>query len=101
MLSPKVRMRTKLHRMVRKWAKAIPAHARVRSKTSLKSAHLHYTTGTTPINKLDWETRPASLDNRQVISCPVPDEAALWFLTVTDERDAIVSSELVFANELK
>jgi hypothetical protein len=75
------------------------AHARVRSKTDLVSAELHYSTGSPPINKLDWETRPANLDKRQVISCPAPDDAAIWFLTVTDERDAVVSSELVFARE--
>jgi len=74
-------------------------HARIRSKIPLTAAHLHYTSGTTPINKLDWETRPASLDDRQLISCAVPDDATIWFLTVTDDREAIVSSELVFANK--
>ena len=73
--------------------------ARVKSKTDLTSAHLHYTTGATPINKLDWETRPAHIDNRQTVSSPVPEEATIWFLTVTDSRGATVSSELVFSHE--
>ena len=74
-------------------------HARVRSKTALASAQLHYTYGSTPINKLDWETESARIDSRQVISCAVPDEATICFLTVTDDRGAIVSSELAFTNE--
>jgi cephalosporin-C deacetylase-like acetyl esterase len=76
-------------------------HARVRSKSPLSDAQLHYTTGSTPINKLDWETATASLDGRQLISCAVPDDATICILTVADSRGAIVSSELVFADALK
>lgn len=76
-------------------------HARVRGKTALASAQLHYTTGTTPINKLDWQSTSAQIDGQQDLSCSVPDKATLWFLTVTDSRGAVVSSELVFSNELK
>ncbi|NQV32291.1 MAG: alpha/beta fold hydrolase [Phycisphaeraceae bacterium] len=76
-------------------------HAKVNSDTALASAQLHYTTGTTPINKLDWESIPAQIDGTRTLSCIVPDRATLWFLTVTDSRGAIVSSELVFSNESK
>jgi|GEM_PF-2363711 len=71
-------------------------HAKVKSKTDLISADLHYTTETTPINKLKWESTSAHLDCNQSISCALPDKATIWFLTVTDNRGAIVSSELFF-----
>ncbi len=73
--------------------------ATVTSTTTLSSAQLHYTTGTSPINKLDWQSLPARLESRQVIAPAPPDEATLWFLTVTDSRGAVVSSELVLATE--
>ena len=71
----------------------------VKSKTALTSANLHYTTGTVPINKLDWETVPARIEGRQIIAPAPPDETTLWFLTVGDVRGAIVSSELEFSAE--
>lgn len=75
--------------------------ASVKSKVALASANLHYTTGTVPINKLDWETVSARIEDGKVIASVPPDNATIWFLTVTDDRDAIVSSELVFLTELK
>ena len=71
--------------------------AKVKSKTALISANLHYTTGTTPINKLDWKSMSARIEGKFIVSPTPPDEATIWFLTVKDGREAIVSSELVFA----
>ena len=76
------------------------AHVMVKSKTNLTSANLHYTTGTVPINKLKWETIPARVDGKRIISSALPDEATIWFVTVSDSRGAVVSSELIFS-ELK
>jgi hypothetical protein len=73
--------------------------AKIESKAALISANLHYTTGTTPINKLDWQNVPAHIEGDSIISPAPPDEATIWFLTVTDNRNAIVSSELVFATK--
>ncbi|MFC1761520.1 nucleoside hydrolase-like domain-containing protein [Planctomycetota bacterium] len=70
---------------------------RFESKIALTSANLHYATGTTPINELDWETLPARIEDNMIVSPLPPDEATLWFLTVADSRQGIVSSELVFA----
>lgn len=67
--------------------------------TTPASAHLHYTTGTTPINKLQWQTVPATIEAEQIVAPAPPDEAKIYFLTVTDNRQAIVSSELTFATE--
>ena len=76
-------------------------HFTVKSKTDLTSANLHYTTGTVPINKLKWENIPARVDGKRIISAAPPDETTIWFLTVSDSRGAIVSSELIFSTELK
>lgn len=73
--------------------------AKFKSKMAPTSANLHYTTGTMPINKLDWESMLARVEGKFIISPMPPDEATIWFLTVTDSREAIVSSELVFATK--
>lgn len=70
--------------------------AKIKSKTALISANLHFTKGTVPINKLDWESVPAHIEGNFIVSPAPPDEATIWFLTVTDKREAIVSSDLVF-----
>jgi dienelactone hydrolase len=73
--------------------------AMVDTKTSLKSAALHYTTDDQPINKHQWTTVDAEL-NGDLVTAPVPPaEAKMWFITVTDERDAIVGSEVIFAGQ--
>jgi dienelactone hydrolase len=74
-------------------------YVKVKSKTNLTSANLHYTTGTVPVNKLKWKTVAARIDGKRIISPAPPDEATIWFLTASDSRGAIVSSELVFSTE--
>ena len=71
-------------------------HAAVRAKTKLVSATLHYTTETGPINKRQWQTIPGQVEGSRITAKAPPAEATIWFLTVTDERGAVVSSELVF-----
>jgi len=73
-------------------------HAEVRTKTKLVEAALHYTTDTGPVNKRQWQTIAGSIDGTHVTAPMIPDETAIWFLTVTDEREATVSSDLVFAS---
>ena len=73
--------------------------AKFKSKTAPTAANLHYTTGTVPINKLDWESISARIEGKRIISPAPPDEVTIWFLTVRDSREAIVSSELVFATK--
>lgn len=75
--------------------------AKVESKTPIVSAQFHYTTGTKPINELDWSSKPASLEGNQIVSPALPDDATLWFLTVTDDRGAIMSSEMIFPSAMK
>ena len=73
--------------------------AKVKSKAALISANLNYTMGAVPINKLDWESIPARVEGQFIISPTPPDKATIWFLTVTDSREAIVSSELGFTTK--
>jgi len=75
--------------------------AGIMSKTAPVSANLHYTTGTMPINKLDWESTSARIEDNIIVSPAPPDEATMWFLTVADSRGAIVSSEIVFVIKSK
>lgn len=72
--------------------------ATVRSETPLDSAQLHYTAGTEPINELDWVSISASLEGNQIVSPALPNDATIWFLTVKDDRSAIMSSEVIFSN---
>jgi len=73
--------------------------AKFKSKTAAASADLHYTTGTTPINKLEWKSISASIEGDDIVSPAPPDEATIWFLTLSDSRSAAVSSEVVFSTE--
>ncbi len=70
--------------------------AQVRPRTKLVEAALHYTTETGPINKRQWRTVPGRVDGSHIVVPAPPKEASIWFLTVTDERWAVVSSEVVF-----
>lgn len=73
--------------------------ATVVTKTSLKSAALHYTTDDEAINKHNWTNVEATITGHTLTAPAPPAEAKLWFITVTDERDAIVSSEVIFAGQ--
>ena len=41
------------------------------------------------------ETTNATIDGDKITADPAPSEATVWFLTVTDERDAIISSRII------
>jgi dienelactone hydrolase len=73
--------------------------AKVKTKTKLVSAALHYTTGKEPINKRRWQTVPGQLEGPSIVTTKPPKEANVWFLTLKDERGAVVSSELTFADK--
>jgi len=73
--------------------------AAVDAATPLKRAALHFTAETAPSPKRAWRTLPASLVDGAVAADPPPKDAKVWFVTVEDERGAVVSSELVFPTE--
>ena len=72
--------------------------ASVKASTKLTSAALHYTTAKLAGNnrKRKWTELPATIDGTKITAAAPPRDATVWFLTVTDERKLLVSSELVF-----
>ncbi|MCE9544942.1 MAG: alpha/beta fold hydrolase [Planctomycetia bacterium] len=70
--------------------------ANVTSSRELKLAALHYTTDQGEFHKRRWTSKPLTLDGKRISGPVAPAEAAVWFVTVTDDRGAIVSSELMF-----
>lgn len=86
-----------LPRIVRPQILCTSALAKVRTRTNPVSAAIHYTTETGPINKQKWQTAPARIEGSDIIAKAPPRETTLWFFTVTDERGAVTSSEIVFA----
>ena len=65
------------------------------SPLGLKQAELHFTVDTGPINQWQWKTQPATIEGESITADAPPAEATAWFVTVTDERGAIVSSRVV------
>jgi dienelactone hydrolase len=74
-------------------------HAGVKSKTKLVSGTLHYTTGKGSINKRQWDKVSGRFEGSSVVTKLPPEDTTIWFLTVEDERGAVVSSELVFTDK--
>ncbi len=69
--------------------------AEVESPTNLVSAELCYTTGAHEDNeKRAWLRKPLTVAGKSVEGDRPPDEATVYFVTVTDQRGAMVSSEL-------
>jgi PhoPQ-activated pathogenicity-related protein len=66
------------------------------SHTSLKQAELHYTTDAGLRSARQWQTIPATISNKTVAAPKPPANANTWFLTVTDERGAVVSTTVQF-----
>jgi cephalosporin-C deacetylase-like acetyl esterase len=62
----------------------------------LESASLHYTTDTGPLVDRKWKSAPATFDDKTITANVVPVEATIWFLSATDERGAMTSTDVVF-----
>ncbi len=69
------------------------------SDVKAREAALHWTTETTAINKRNWQTAAAKIDGNTIVTDAPPADATAWFITVTDERGAIVSSRVVFSGK--
>lgn len=68
------------------------ARSALTSKTATKSAALHYTADVGPWQKRNWQSQPAEIkDARATAELPAA-RPLVFFFTVTDERDATVSS---------
>lgn len=64
------------------------------SALPVKSAALHFTTDTGLRSKRAWQTLPAMIGDASVTAPKPPDDAKTWFLTLTDERGAMVSTTI-------
>lgn len=73
------------------------AVAPVRAETRLISATLCYTSDTAANPKRQWHEQPASIEHDRLVAAAPPSDALVWFLTVTDDRGATVSSPLMSA----
>ena len=74
------------------------ATATVKTKTKLTAAALHYTTAKLAGNNRGrkWTQASATIKDNRISADAPPKDATAWFVTVTDERKVLVSSELVF-----
>lgn len=64
------------------------------SPTKVVKAELHYTTGTGLRSEREWKSIAARLVDGKAIAKGLPPEANTWFMALTDERGAMVTSEV-------
>jgi PhoPQ-activated pathogenicity-related protein len=67
------------------------------SAVPLKSASLHYTTDTALRSKRAWKSVDAKFENGVITAPHPPATANTWFVSLTDERNATVTSPVQFA----
>jgi len=69
------------------------------SETAIKKAQLHYTTDTGLRSKREWQSAPLSIDesNHTVAGKAVPADANTWFISLTDDRGAMITSPIQFS----
>jgi dienelactone hydrolase len=64
---------------------------------TLKSAALHYTTDGGLRSKRTWKEIPATISGGTITAPRPPTDANTWFISVTDDRDAMVTTDVQFA----
>jgi dienelactone hydrolase len=74
-------------------------HVSVAGPEPLKSAELHFTTDTGLRSKRIWKSLPAKVEPGTVTAPKPPPEANTWFVSVTDDRGAMVTTPVQFAPE--
>lgn len=62
------------------------------SSSRLTKAELHFTTDSGLRSKRQWQSLPASMEGKQISAPRPPAGANTWFLAVTDERGAMVTT---------
>ncbi len=65
------------------------------SSLPLKEAKLNYTTDTGLRSKRQWSSVPATINGSTITAPKPPANANSWFVSVTDERGAMTSTEVV------
>lgn len=66
------------------------------TRTPLKKAHIHYTTDGGKRSDRKWTSVEVELDGKRVVAPAPPVEANTWFISVEDDRGAMVSTEVFF-----
>jgi len=66
------------------------------SSVPLKSATLHYTVDTGLRSKRTWQSSPAEIHDHELTFGKPPTKANTWFVSVTDQRGAMVTSDVQF-----
>ncbi|RCS54297.1 acylamino acid-releasing protein [Bremerella cremea] len=61
-------------------------------------AAIHWTADAKPVNQHEWQSREATLHAGKVIAPKPPEDAKIWFMTVTTEDGSTISSEIVLAD---
>jgi dienelactone hydrolase len=67
-----------------------------KSSMPLQKAQLHFTSEEGPRSARTWISLDATLDGKVITAPKPPPEANTWFFSVTDDRGAMVSSEVFF-----
>ncbi len=73
--------------------------ANVKAASKLVSSRLHYTTGPHRDNKTrKWISKPLKIQGTAISGNAPPPEATVWYVDVTDDRNAVVSSKVMLAD---
>ncbi len=68
----------------------------------ISQAAIHWTSDTQPVNQHEWETRQATLqDDDSILAPKPPEDAKLWFMTVSTADGSTISTEIVFVDPAK
>lgn len=86
----------KLEMPVRQQDHAVVAYA---AAVPLKSAELHFTTNNGPLVERHWKSLPAEFDDRVIRTPGIPSAATIWFVSATDQRGAMTSTDVIFPPE--
>lgn len=70
--------------------------AKITHSLPVKAAAFNYALPGEAVNKREWKSVPATIENDVVTAPAAEAESDMWFFTVTDERDAMVSSPVAF-----
>lgn len=69
------------------------------SALPIRSAKLHYTTDGGILSKRTWQNVDAAVGEDGTITAEIPEGATVCLIAVRDERNALVSSEVIFPGE--
>lgn len=73
------------------------AIATLSGATKIVKGELHATTGGGPINKREWTTTQGKIEEGMVSADAPPENVTAWFMTIADERGAVVSTRVVIS----